>query len=633
LRPDLAVLVGTAGLALLLALLTGSHHPGGAPTIALGALGTIVLFGVCGVALAALMLPHDWGMLVPLLALPLGAAMAGLALTALGLATLPLHITLWLVLGLGLASIVPVVRRAAASPRSWLRKEPLVLAAWLGTLVLLFCVAMIPAWRTIQATIYGENPDAHQVAGIAVLFQHVPPTHTDVALPIDTVPPAWRFRYPIFYPLAGVSNLVHLDPIRVFPAMSALLVVIAALGFGAVAVTCLRVPRWGGPLVATAVGLSVVVLHLNWHPYWNQLWGLAMLPYVLLFGWQALERSDVRLAVLCAVMALMLWLGYPLALPEPLVILALLVIAYRRWPQPTRLLRSRSWILAVLGIVILAPAILGAALKLEQGISQLFSPSAALWGGDVTSFLPFGFFVGTGGGIIPALAVAGVAVVGLIALPRRVAWGVGLGVLALALVDIRFRTTHSGTYMDFKHLSYVGTLVLALAASGIVSLLARRRIAFVAAAALVAVAWSVAAVVQDRREILATGPQVTPELFQIRAWAQRLPVGASVRVDIPHSGTQLWAVYMLGSHPVDAPDPVLYTTYAHAPYGWRADYSLALRYYPLPGPGGQPRRFPRPLYARNPPVAENDEFALRRIVWPKRLDSYPKAASQTLVEP
>jgi hypothetical protein len=149
----------------------------------------------------------------------------------------------------------------------------------------------------------------------------------------------------------------------------------------------------------------------------------------------------------------------------------------------------------------------------------------------------------------------------------------------------------------------------------------------------VALGWGVAAAVQDRREIVGTQPQVTPQLFEIRAWAARLPRRASVRIDIPPSGTQLWAVYMLGSHPVDSIVPVTYTTYAHAPYGWRADYSLALRYYPVPGRDGRPRRFPRPPFAQNPPLAQNDEFLLRRIVWPTRLASTPKTASQTLVEP
>lgn len=642
---DVLAVVGAVGFALVLALTTTARHLSAIPTLALGGLAAIVLFGVCGGALALLLIPAEWGPLVVLFAVPIGSAASALALTALGLAHVPLHVSLWLVLGAGLVAFGFVARRRRPRLTAWRSAGAgRNLAAWLGVLFVLFCVALIPAFRSGLATIYGENPDAHQVVGIAVLFQHAPPTGTDVALPIDTVPPAWRFRYPIFYPLAGASNLVHMDPIRMFPAMAAILVLIAAFGFGALAVTCLRIPAAAGPFVAATVGLSVITLHLTWHPYWNQLWGLAVMPYVLLLGWKALERVDGRLTLLWALMAVMLALAYPLALPDPLVILIALGVAYWRRLHPIAMLRSRSWLWAVLAVVVLAPAVIGAAVKLEQGVSQLLTPNGALWQGDVTSYLPVGWFVGTGGGIVPALAVAVVALFGLSRIPRRVALAVLLGILVMVLVDIRVRLTSTGAYMDFKQLSFVGVLVLTLAAAGVAMLLTRgaralrgmldrRHLALAGGAALVGLGWAAAAGAQDHREIVQTQPQVTPEMFQIRAWAQRLPAGASVRVDIPHSGTQLWAVYMLGAHPVDAPDPVLYTTYAHAPYGWRADYSLALRYYPLPGPDGKPRRFPRPLYARNPPVAENDEFALRRIVWPKRLDSYPKAASQTLVEP
>jgi hypothetical protein len=120
-------------------------------------------------------------------------------------------------------------------------------------------------------------------------------------------------------------------------------------------------------------------------------------------------------------------------------------------------------------------------------------------------------------------------------------------------------------------------------------------------------------------------------MFQIRSWANRLPRGASVRVDIPPTGVQLWAVYMLGAHPVDSPTPILNTTYAHAPLGVRADYSLS-RDYSISA-SGRVRRFPRPPFAQNPPLFENDQFVLRRIVWPARYASIPDTSSQTLVEP
>jgi hypothetical protein len=625
---DLAAVVATAVVALALAVVTHSHNLGPVPTVLRGGLASLVVFAVSGSALAVALIPAEWGVLALLLAVPLGAAASGLALTALGLAGVPLRVSLWLVLAGGLVAGALVIRRRTASRIATRQLDRRLMASWLGVLVLLFCVAMIPAWRTHQTTIYGQNPDSQQVVGIAVLFQHVGPTGTDVALPLDTVPPAWRFRYPIFYPLAGASNLAHLDPIRVFPTMAALLVVMVALGFGALAVRCLRAPPVAGPAVAAAAGLSVITLHLAWHPYWNQLWGLAMLPYAILFGWCALEKLDVRLAALCALLIAMLALAYPLALPDPLVILAALALGYRRRPRLIAALRSRSWIFGLACVLVLAPAVIGAAVKLAQGASQLLSPHSTLWGGDVAWFMPVGRFVGVGGGILPALAVAAVALLGLRHLPRRVAWWLGLAVFALCLVDVRFRLVSSGAYMDFKQLSFVGAVVLAIAVAAVSGLLSSRRSLVAVAGVVLVASWTAAAAVQDRREILSTEAQVTPGMFQIRSWANRLPRGASVRVDIPPSGTQLWAVYMLGARRVDSPTPILSTTYAHAPFGVRADYSLALRTYP-----GTKRPFPTPAFAQGQPLFESDQFVLRRIVWPARYASIPDTSSQTLVEP
>jgi hypothetical protein len=158
-----------------------------------------------------------------------------------------------------------------------------------------------------------------------------------------------------------------------------------------------------------------------------------------------------------------------------------------------------------------------------------------------------------------------------------------------------------------------------------------RRPALLVAGAAVAIAWTAAAVVQVRREINQSTPQVTADLFQLRTWAARLPRGASVRIDLPPSGYQLWAVYMLGSHPVDSPTPVLGTTYAHAPYGIRADYSLTFHYELRAD--ARIVRYPTPAFAKNPPLFVNGQFVLRRIVWPQRLANVPDTASQRLVEP
>jgi hypothetical protein len=204
-------------------------------------------------------------------------------------------------------------------------------------------------------------------------------------------------------------------------------------------------------------------------------------------------------------------------------------------------------------------------------------------------------------------------------------------VLLLCLVDIRFRVTSSGGYMDFKQLSFVGSIVVAIAAAAVATWAGSRRLPLAVSGVALALGWVVAAVIQDRREIHQTTPQVTAEMFQLRSWANQLPRGASIRVDVPPSGYQLWAVYMLGSHPVDSPTPLLYTTYAHAPYGVRADYSVSFRFYP--SAGGPPRRYPTPAHAVNPPLSANGQFVLRKIDWPRRLASVRDTSSQALVEP
>jgi hypothetical protein len=175
--------------------------------------------------------------------------------------------------------------------------------------------------------------------------------------------------------------------------------------------------------------------------------------------------------------------------------------------------------------------------------------------------------------------------------------------------------------------------VLTLAAAGVARCVAAPRRGLAAAGVLIAVIWTGAALADARREAFATGEQVNPEMLQIRSWAARLPPGASVRVDVPPSGDQLWVVYLLGSHPVDAPQPVLHTTYAHATFGLRADYSLALRYRPTKDPR-HPVAISPQGFAVGPPVFQNDRYVLRRIAWPRtgKWASFPRTASDKLVE-
>src|SRR4051794_22951040 len=396
-KPVRTTLLSVAGL-LLLALMvahwTGAKPPGPIPYIGRGAGAAALLFLVSGLAAAARLTPGPLKPVWPVFALPAGAVLGPLRLTILGFAAIPPQVSLWLVLAAGLAAWLRWGRGKA--PRvNWLALLPWAIAGLLA-----FLLATIPDWRLDETTIFGDNPDSHQVVGTAVLFQHAPPWATRAGLPINEVPTAWRFRYPILYALAGASNLAHFDPIFVFPAMSGLLVMLAALGFGALAVMCLRLPLAAGPWVAMITPLNALTLHITWHPYYNQLWGLALLPWTVAVGWWAVRERSRSAGFAFLGGLVMLALAYSVAVLYPVVLVLAMAWAHRL-PRP-RLPRPRTrgqWAGAVLvGALLLVPLV-GAVLKMVEGIRPLFSSHADLWGGDIFEFLPLSTFVGTNAGV------------------------------------------------------------------------------------------------------------------------------------------------------------------------------------------------------------------------------------------
>jgi hypothetical protein len=550
---------------------------------------------------------------------------SGLALTALGFARVPLAVSVALVLTGGVAASAGARRRPAAA------LDLPALAVSGAVVVLLLAVALIPVWRLQVVTVFGENPDSHQVTGSALLFQHAPPDAVRPDLPIDEVPSVWRFRYPIIYALAGTSELTGLDPIHAFPLVSALALVMLAVGFGLLAAQALRLPVPGAAAVAFVTGVSVVPLHLAWHPYYNQLWGLALLPFAVVFGWRALAERSAGAAVLAALSLVAVALAYPLMLPYPLLILAALAVALRWRP---RLPGRRPRLAGALIALALAVPLLGAAGKLRHAWRMLVDPHAILWGGDIGRFFDPGAFAATGGGWWAAGAVLAAAL-GALALraPRREAIAVGACLAAFAAFDLRLRLADSGPYMDFKHLSVVGALAVALGAGGAFALLGHRaRWPAVAGAGLLAT-WAVPALGQAHDEIGRTAQQVTPQMLALRGWAAALPPGASVRIDVPPSGIQLWVQYLMAARPVSAPGPVLFTTYAHAPKGIVARYSIAPRKVPSRDPTRAPL-YPRPGWAVDPPVRENSQFVLRRIeVPPGPWRKVPDVSSLRMIQP
>jgi hypothetical protein len=74
-----------------------------------------------------------------------------------------------------------------------------------------------------------------------------------------------------------------------------------------------------------------------------------------------------------------------------------------------------------------------------------------------------------------------------------------------------------------------------------------------------------------RNEIERFPMQVPPEIFALNGWADKLPPGASVRLDVPPTGEQLWVSYMLHERPLSSLVPSLGTSYPAIPYSRKAD--------------------------------------------------------------
>ena len=624
-RTTLLSVAGLLALALLVALLADAEHAGPIPYLGRGAVAGTILFVTTGLAAAARLTPGPLQPIWPILSLPAGAVLGSFALTMFGFAAVPMSVSLWLVLALGAAAWWRWGKGRAPKIDWW------ALAPWVIAGTLAFLIATTPAFRLNLTSVFGQNPDAHQVVGSAELFQEAPAWATREGMPINVVPSAWRFRYPILYALAGTSNLAKFDPIFVFPAMSGLLVMLAALGFGALAVLSLRLPLGAGPWVAMATPLNALVLHQAWHPYYNQLWGLALLPWGLAAGWWAVRERSRSTGVAFAALVMALVLAYSLVAFYPLLIFAGMAVAYRL-PRP-RMQRPRGalqWAAATVGGGLMLIPLLGALSKVWEGVRQLVDVNAPLWGGDIFAFTPLSEFVGTGAGALglaAVLAVAAAAVWWL--LPRREGLVLAVALAVCVLFDIRLRISDRGQYMDYKHLGYVGAIILALAVGGVIAALLSRRRALVGGAAVLAVAWTTVAVVRVRDEVVDTPEQVTAQMLLLREWARELPKGASIRLDIPPTGVQLWAQYMLAGKRLGAVKPVVDSTYAHAPFTVSADYVLTPQYYSRPGEAFL-TPWPRPPYSGGV-IESSHSFVLRKLDVPAHLGA--DTTSKLMVQP
>ena len=618
-RREAVAAAALAVAALAVAAYLGVKDLSGVPEVVRGVAATLALLALAGYAPSRLLVPEALWPHFPLLVPLVGCATAGLGLTALGFLGVPFGISLPILLA-GAAAAAAATRRRLGPARA--DTQQIVAAggrrlslAWPAYLaVLLVALLVLPALSHGFATVQGTNPDAMLGVGAAELLQDEYPTSIDEDLPVDRMPLVWRSKYPIYYALAGAASLSGLDPTQVFAPFSAVLAALTAAAFMLLARYALGAGPRTAVLVMAVVGLDRAVAYLALHPYHNQLWGTLALALILLFGLRLLERPNRRDAVLLAGFLALGLAAYPLMALYPALALGAGAVAAIRTgsirlnrPRLPRSRRGRVWL--AIATVVAAPAALvvgfGVAEKSASAFELLVSGgSLAPWRGDLTHYLAPGFFVGVRGalGYFAAALVLLAAFAAVRQLPRvpRAALAAAIG--GGTLFGVYFRLREFGEYFFFKVLAFLAPIALLAAAVWLGARATRGgwggRAAIAAATVLIA-----CQLLSLRQEIAVTGVQLDEETIELGEAAERLPPGASVRLDMIIGGRQLWAGYVLSEHPLSTINPLVGTTFPHARVGRRADYIVADRRLGLdPWPD-----------AAGPPLFENASFRIYRM--------------------
>jgi hypothetical protein len=581
------------------------------------------MFFLSGYALARWLAPPEMGPHVFVLAFPLGAASSALGLAALGLVQVPFTAALVIVLAAGALSALIVRVRAGPLPATADDEAGGAIArlAWPAYIcALIIAIALVPVFRIGTATVLGQNGDAVLAVGTVDFVKHAPPQARRDSLAVDRLPPAWWSKYPIFCSMGAISALSGIDPIKVFPTLAATMLALIAVGFFFFARYALRAPPWAALLVLALVPLDRVLIYVTDHPYYNELWGLFALPFVLLFGLEYLRRPAPRTLILFGVFIAIGAFAYPLMLPFPSAFLTLAaVVIWRRrraagelvgWISALRrgsARRSRwRWILlAVLAfpaVVVLGSAVLVKALSALEVVLPGHTLSG--WGGAIPYFKVHRFF-----GLLDPLPLGVITLAALLACAGWALWrsprDVGLPLAVVAafalLFAYSFRVRRDGELFYFKDLSFLAPIIVTLAVTGLADLLARSRSVSLKAAAIGGLStFAVMFAINVNRELELTHEQGTRDILALRGWAKRLPAPASVRVDIPPTGVQLWAGMMLSRHPLSSTRP--FTKFFPSPrLSRKADYVLI------------ERAQPRPADADGQAVLQNTSFRLYRM--------------------
>jgi hypothetical protein len=562
----LAVLLGLA--AVRLAHEAGVVGKAAIPPLTRAGIASVGLFAVTGWGLTRLLLPEGLRRYEPLWVMPVGACATAVAMTVLGFAAVPYRLNLAMVLigGAGLA-LYAYRTKPVRLPAGTIRR--MAWPAWIA--LLLVAIALIPLFRAGFATVEGQGQDAHLAVGSAIFLQRHYPTSIAPQEPVDRMPLVWRSKQPIYYTLAAASSLSGLEVFETISALAAILLALAASGFYLVAREVLGAPRWAALGAMGLVGLDRMVLHTVMHPYFNQTWGFFAMPFAFVLAWWAIhERTRGGLILLGLFLGIVAF-AYPLALPVPLIPLAVVM-----WPERGRLhprrwwkgKRSLRWVVP-LGLVMFVP-LRGVVEKILSADDVVLNPFHTLrnWGGDLNGYFPEPNFFGMDtylGLAVMALPMAYAITLALRGLDRPMRRGLTALLLFTAFFVLVFRIREAGWYFHFKLLAFVAPLVLTIVAAGA----ARIRPRWAGAGLLVVLVMLASSAANT--EVGRTFDELPRSMLALRSI--HLPKGESIRLDIS-TQQQNWAAFMLHHQPLCSQHPLLGTSYPHVAISRRADYIL-----------------------------------------------------------